>query len=620
MKEQPGPRHAAPNQVFRKTLAIVAEEDRQQTLYTMLVVIISALFAALIVASILPFLTLLSNPDAATDQPAFVWYANLLGIKNPYSLLIAVGVSSILLIVVGSGIQIWKTYVMERYSARQAYTISHRLLCIYLGKPYTFHLERHSSDLATIVLSEVGEAITLVLRPAIELTAAFLTFVAIIVFLLWAAPVLTIGVVVVVGSLFLLTSMVSRHYLVQLGQERAGANAERFKIVNEGFGGIKEIKVMGLEHRYIEQYDPPTLKMAYALIGMRFISQMPRNVIHAIVSVGVIVVCLVLVPAEDYASDRGLTELVPTLGLFAMAVQRIIPELQKCYGAVSQIQFGIAAIDKLFADFVGVKVPTFEKTGPALPLQNSFELKDVSYTYPFASQPSLRKASLKVSAGETIGIVGTTGAGKTTLADIILGLITPSSGEILVDDTLLTQDNLPRWQKAVGYVPQDIFLTDSTIAENIAFGLDKDEIDLEHLEKSAKIANLHELITTDLSDGYDTLLGERGVRLSGGQRQRVGIARAIYRNAELIVFDEATSALDTLTEKEIMEALPMLPKTKTAVLIAHRLSTLHACNRIIVMQGGRIDDVGTWDELLSRNASFQALVAANELNEPVEPI
>ena len=591
---------------WRKAAAIIAPEDRRKTGFTLAVVVIAALAAALMVASVLPFLAVLSNANAATDTAGIAWVADTLGLTDPYDVLIAVGMGSLGLIIIASATQVWKLVVMERFAAGQAYTINQRLMRIYLGKPYSFFLDRHGTDMATILLAEVGEAVAFFIRPAMEMIAAFFTLTAIALLMIWVSPGLALAVFSIIGGAFGLTYLITRRFVREQGKIRAQSNALRYRITHEAFDGIKEVKVMGLEHRYHALAEAPTGRMVRAIISLRIASQLPRSIIYALASGGVILLCLYLVPREAYLSGTGLGEVVPTLGMFALAAQRLIPELQRIYGASNELQYGTAAIDRLYNDFAGAIVPDLSQTTPQVRLTDSFALDGVGYTYPNAARAGLQDISLAIKAGEKVGIVGSTGAGKTTLADIILGLLTPQSGSITVDGQTLTEATTPGWQASVGYVPQDIYLTDTTVAQNIAFG--SDAVDITRVKEAAHIANIAELIETELPDGYNTTLGERGVRLSGGQRQRMGIARAVYRNADMIVFDEATSALDTLTEGEIMEAINALPRTKTLILIAHRLSTLATCDRIIVLDQGRVAAVGPWDELETTSPTFQALL------------
>ena len=286
-----------------------------------------------------------------------------------------------------------------------------------------------------------------------------------------------------------------------------------------------------------------------------------------------------------------------------------MPDLQKVYLSATQLRYGAAAVEKvhdsLFSGENSGELP--RKMPKRLGLTSGFSLEAVCYRYPKAKVGGLCEITLAVKAGEKIGIVGSTGAGKTTLADIILGLLRPNSGMLCVDGELITDKNMRSWQQSVGYVPQNIFLTDASISQNIALGVLANEVDVDRVHRSAEIAQLDGFICRELSEGYDTEIGERGVRLSGGQRQRIGIARALYHRADLIVFDEATSALDNLTERDVMSAINGLPGEKTVLIIAHRLSTVKVCDRIIVLDKGRIVGLGSWDELIAQNAKFQEL-------------
>jgi len=278
------------------------------------------------------------------------------------------------------------------------------------------------------------------------------------------------------------------------------------------------------------------------------------------------------------------------------------------------MQVGSAAVEALYEDLVisrnSVELRFNRVEGRRL--EESLRLDCVSYKYPNSKQSGIRDVSLTIRAGEKIGIVGSTGAGKTTLADIILGLLKPTNGKLVVDGVDIDADQLSAWMQCVGYVPQDIFLTDASVAENIALGLLPDDIDYERIFKAAKIAGIDHFVAEELTDGYEAQIGERGVRLSGGQRQRIGIARALYRDADLVVFDEATSALDNLTEAEVMEAIDSLPGDKTIILIAHRLSTVKRCDRIVVLDQGLVVGCGSWDHLMSSNAAFQRIARMGE--------
>lgn len=595
---------------WSKAWRLLPPEDRTYALRTLVVVILGALSSAIMVASILPFLSVLADPERATQSVPIQRFAALFGLNTQYDVLVGLGVASLVIILVASALQIWRVLVLERFAVDQALKISTKMLGTYLAHPYPFFINRHGSDIATVILSEVGEAIAFFIRPAMELIASLLTLIAVMVLLLWLYPGISMLAFLIVGAAYGVTFLMSRRYLRQQGQIRALGNAQRYRVTNEAFDGIKTVKLFGLEKRYMELYRAPAEQVVKTIFATRVVSQLPRNIIYALVSGGVIVLCLAFVPAETFASGQALGDLLPMLGVFGFAAQRLIPELQKVYSATTDMQYGQAAVDRIYDDLVNSQTPEFLDPPAPLSFSDRLVLENLTYSYPQAAQPSIKDASLDIIAGEKIGIVGSTGAGKTTLADLVLGLLRPDDGRIVMDGQQLGEHNLSAWHQTVAYVPQDIFITDGTMAENIAFGVPTADIDQDRLKDVARDAQLISLIEQDMPEGFGTTLGEKGVRLSGGQKQRVGIARALYRNADLIVLDEGTSALDGLTETEIMSALNNLPKAKTIVLIAHRLSTIKACDRIVVLERGRLAGIGPWDALVRDNPVFASLASA----------
>ena len=301
------------------------------------------------------------------------------------------------------------------------------------------------------------------------------------------------------------------------------------------------------------------------------------------------------------------------LGVFALGGQRLMPELSRLYQSLALINVGAASVNALYNDLFLRKGMVQLTKVPAEPigLKEILHIKDVSYNYPKSDKSSLRNVSLSIHSGEKIGIVGSTGAGKTTLADVVLGLLEPDRGHLAADGIKITSENVGAWMLSLGYVLQDIFLIDASVAENIALGISPEIIDFERIREVVRIAQIDQFIEGELQEGYQTDIGERGVRLSGGQRQRIGIARALYNNADVIIFDEATSALDNLTEVEVMEAIDALPGEKTVLMIAHRLSTLRCCDRILVLDKGQVVGLDDWESLSTSNATFQRLALLN---------
>ena len=597
--------------IWKKAWAILDARERRNAWVVLCIVTIGALASALMVGSVLPFLSVLAEPGRIETVPALAWAYETFGFTSDYSFLIGLGLASFGVIVLTSLMQIIKTWAVARFALMRMHTISHRLLAAYLRQPYAFFLDRHSGEMGTRILAESGQVVNQFFKPAAELIAALLTVAAIVGLLLLTEPLVALVAFAVLGGLYGAVYALSRRALNRFGHVRVAANSARFRIANEALGGIKDIKLLGREGSYVARYAQPSRRMARAIVAVQVISQVPQFVLQAVAFGGIILLCLVFMDAQGLASGTALGGILPVLGLFAFAGQRLMPELSKLYRSLATLQAGAAAVDTIHDDLVGrAGNGTLPKTIPSgLGLSRQLRLEDVSYSYPDAAHAGVRDITLEICAGERIGVVGGTGAGKTTLADIMLGLLAPTNGQIVADGVPVTDSNLRAWQQSVGYVPQDIFLTDASVSENIALGVPPREIDPARVEEAARIAQLDAFIRAELPQGYDTMIGERGVRLSGGQRQRIGIARAMYHDADFVVFDEATSALDTLTEAEVMAAIEALPGEKTVLMIAHRLSTVQRCDRIVLMDHGRIAGLGRWRELEAESPTFRSMVA-----------
>jgi len=597
-----------------KAWALLDARERRNAWIVLGVIIIGALASAVMVGSVMPFLAVLADPSRIETTPVLAWAYEALGFTSVYGFLVGLGVASFVVIVLSSLIQIAKTWAVARFAMMRIHSISYRLLASYLAQPYAFFLNRHSGEMGPRVLTESEQVVLRFLRHAAEFVASSFTTLAIVGLLLWVEPVVAVVSFAVLGGSYVLFFRLKRRSLKGLGQMRVDANRQRFRLANEALTGIKDIKLLGRERAYLDRYKVPSVRMAQAQARIVVLSQVPQFALQAVALGGVLLLCVLLIDPEGVASGTALGGLLPVLGVFAFAGQRLMPELSKLYQSLAEMQAGSAAVETVHEDLVTRKsAGQIPKTAPAaLGLKTALHLDDISFSYPNAEQAGLRGVTLSIKAGEKIGIVGSTGAGKTTLADVILGLLEPTQGRLVVDQTEITSDNIGAWMQSVGYVPQDIFLTDAPVAENIALGVAPEAIDQEHVREAARIARIDQFIMEDLPEGYQTHIGERGVRLSGGQRQRIGIARALYHDADLIVFDEATSALDNLTEQEVMDAIDALPGDKTVLMIAHRLSTVKRCDRIIVLDRGVVVGCDTWNALIEENSAFRRIAQLNK--------
>jgi ABC-type multidrug transport system fused ATPase/permease subunit len=588
---------------------LLEQRERRMAWVVLGIMIASAISAAVMVGSILPFLTVLSNPSRIETVPQLAWAYEWFGFTTQYHFIVALGLGTILMIVLANGMQVLRVYAVSRFTMMRVHSISHRLLERYLNQPYEFFLAVHSSDLSARILNESNNVVQYFLRPAADIIAAAITLSMVLTVVIWVDPVIALSAIAVLGFLFAVVLFFGSERLSAMGQDRSKANKGRFRVASEALTGIKDIKLMGSEHVFLSHYDGYSLKMAQANVGKNILTQLPPYMIQTVVFSGVIIICILMLDAGAADPVAVIAEIIPTLGVMALAAQRLMPELSRLVASYGLLRYGQAAIDAVYEGLnAGIRTDqtTFKEMIP-LRLRSVLTLEKISYRYPGAERSGLDNISLEINAGERIGVVGTTGAGKTTLADILLGLLEPVAGEIRVDGVSITPNQLPAWRRTVGYVPQEIYLLDASVAENIAFGVPPNKIDRDRVEASARMAQLHAFIRSELSQGYDTPVGERGLKLSGGQRQRIGIARALYRDADLIVFDEATSALDNVTEQEVMAAMDALPGDKTIVMIAHRLSTVRRCDRILVLDKGRVAGFDTWEKLTDGNPVFKSL-------------
>ncbi len=589
---------------YRLIWQILTKREQKRYLILLGLSLIMSLFEVAGVAVILPFLKIISDPSYIQTNWLFIWFQGVTGIKTDLQVIMATGAIVFLVILLGMAVRAATSYVEIRFGLMRAYSIGSRLLAGYLRQPYVFFLSRNSADVGQNLLSEVDNVIRESVLPAVLLISSTLVTLLIAAFLFAVQPYVAIGATILLVSVYTGVYRSMRGWLARISDARFVANRDRFHVVNEAMGGIKELKLMGLEDQFLRRFTGPAHAMAQLQTAGLLIGRLPRYALEAVCYGGFILMVLIMVVTDSENMQNAL----PTFGLIGMAAMKLFPALQAIYSNLTSMRYSAQSLEKLHFAVTSLADPEPQDLSfPVLQLDHALELRDLSFSYPGAEAPSLSGLSLTIPARTTIGIVGGTGAGKTTLIDLVLGLLRPDSGEILVDGQVVSDQRIRSWQKSLGYVPQAIFLSDDTVAANIAFGIDKEHIDDAAVERAAKIANLHDFVTEELPQSYDTMVGERGVRLSGGQRQRIGIARALYHNPEVLILDEATSALDNLTEKAVMEAVHNLGRAKTIIMIAHRLTTVKNCDIIYLLKRGKVEAQGTYDQLIAENASFRKL-------------
>ncbi len=599
--------------IYRKLYNILDARERWLTLLVFVFMILVALLETAGVASIMPFMAVLANPGVVKTNHYLAAIYAWLDFNSTNSFLFFLGVVFLILIVGSQVLKALAFWMQVRFSQTRNHSWSCRLMRNYLNQPYDWFLSQHSGMLGASVLQEINKLVHGVLFPAIQLVSNGLVALFLLALMLAVDPVLALSVVLVLGVAYASLFYFVRHYIRQIGEESRIANRERFKVAQEAFGGVKDVKVAGLEEIFVERYRVPSLRMTRREVAIKMLSELPSFVMQALVLGGIMIMLLYFL-----ASRGGLQEVLPIFSLYAFAGYRLMPSLQSIYRYLSEMRYNAPVLETLHPDLrlmqrdnaTNVAEVTVSDELESLGLRETLELDNIYYRYPGADKSALKAVNLKIPACSTVGLVGPTGSGKTTLGDLILGLLQPEKGVLSADGRQITQDLLQVWQRSIGYVPQHIYLSDDTISSNIAFGIPASRIDQSAAECAARAANLHEFVTGELPQGYNTLVGERGVRLSGGQRQRIGIARALYRDPDILILDEATSALDNLTEQAVMDAVHDLGQKKTIILIAHRLSTVRECDQIFYLEQGRVIAAGTYDELLSTNSKFRLMAGA----------
>lgn len=592
-------------QAYKLIWDILTKAERKDFVIVLLLSILMAVFETVGVAVILPFLQVLADPEMIQSNQILLWAYETIGSQSPKDFTIALGFGAFAIIVVGTFVRGFVTYILFRFSLMQSYSLSTRLLRGYLHQPYTWFLAQNSSELGQSLLSEVDLIVRECILPAVIFVFQTLICLLVVSLLFYVEPLVAFGAFLTIGGTYLLVYLGLRKALTRVGAGRFLANKERFQVAQEATGGIKEIKVMSLESVFIEQFRSPALRMAkFQTLGL-IISTLPRFVLEAVAFGGFIFFVLIMIVYRD----AGVENLLPLLGLIGMAATKLFPAIQQMYRQLTQIRMAAPAFATLHKNLTTMNTdPLPTSNDKPLGLLSEIKLDNVNFAYPNTEINVLENYSMTINAGSTVGFVGGTGAGKTTVIDMMLGLLRPDAGSVLIDGSNLTKSNIAAWQKSIGYVPQSIFLTDDTLAANIAFGTAKDEIDQAAVERAARAAELHKFVESDLPDGYQTIVGERGIRLSGGQRQRIGIARALYRDPDVLILDEATSALDNITERAVMKAVHKMDKSKTIIMIAHRLSTVKNCDTIFLLENGKMVDCGTYDQLAERNDTFKEML------------
>ena len=586
-----------------KLRRLLTPREQKQAVLLFVMMILGAVLEMIGVGAIPAFIALLSEPGRARTSPVGALLLPHLPDMTAGGLVVGGAAVLLVLFVIKNSYIAMLSFAQARYVTNRQVRIASSLLEKYLANAYTFHLQRNSAELLRNANNEALEVVGSVLVPGLTLCMELLTVSAILTLLVVAEPFVSLVGFVLLGGATFLSVRVVRRRLLQYGAAIQDARLRMIKSVNEGLGAIKITKSLGRESYFLHEYRRQAYRSAEAQRFRQVMLDLPRLYLETASMVGLLVVAAVLI-----SEKRPVGGIIATLSLLAVAVVRMIPSFNRITGAVTTLRYGRFSLDAVFKDLVEAGptiTPPSKERETELTYRRVLELADVHFTYPGAARPALSGVSMRVPRGQAIGIVGPTGSGKTTLVDIILGLLVPDEGEVLLDGRSI-RGTENQWRTHVGYVPQDVYLLDDSIRHNIAFGLPDEFIDDEAVTRAAEAAQLSTLIKS-LPAGMESVVGERGVRLSGGQRQRIGIARALYNNPSVVVLDEATSSLDHETERFVMEAIEALRGERTLIIIAHRISTVRACDRLFLLADGRVVSSGTYDELLASDGQFRRL-------------
>ncbi len=590
-------------QTINKILSLLTSQERQKAILLLIMIIIMALLDMLGIASVMPFMAVVSNPDIIETNEILnkiFTFSNKFGIENKDQFLFVLGIFVFLFLVISLAFKALTSYVQLRFVQMRQYSISKRVLESFLRQPYSWFLSRNSADLGKSILSEIGTIVGKGLTPLFELISRSMVALAIIILLILVDYKIALIVGITISSFYGLIFYFSNSYLYRIGKERLRNNTLRYMSISEALGAIKEIKIGGLEQIYSKRFSKAAEIFASKQVYIGILSQLPRYFLEAIAFGGVMLMILYLI------IDRGgINSALPVLSVYVFAGYRLMPSIQQIYASFNLITFVAPTVNSLHKELKDLKETSTSKYENKILLNKSISLKNVSYSYPNSPKTTLNNININIPAKTIVGLAGVTGSGKTTLIDIILGLLEPQKGSLEIDSKIITSENYIGWQRSIGYVPQHIYLSDDSVAANIAFGTSSEDINYDSVENASKIANLHDFVINELPNKYQSRVGERGIRLSGGQRQRIGIARALYHNPSVIIFDEATSSLDTDTENMVMKAIEKLGQSKTIILIAHRLSTLKNCDKIFLVEKGEIKKEITYQELIKIKFDFK---------------
>jgi ATP-binding cassette, subfamily B, bacterial PglK len=574
--------------MLKKLLSLFTKREIRGAFFVMSLMVLMAAMELAGILSIVPFLTVISDAKAIDTEPFLSIYNFSLkfGVENINQFLVFLALLSILVIVISAIFRSYTWFKANIYIEGKRYNLAKRLVEHYLCLEFEVLQSYNPAELTKNVLSEIDNLTDRVIRPVMSLVAysvlVLFIFIALVLYDWKLALSISFIFGSVYGAIFLITKRSQDYY----GGLRYNSNEDRYHNTQDIFLGSKSIRMNGGFSVYLDQFRSASSDYAKSIAFLMSLSQIPHFIVEAVAFGGMLILVLFML-----LSGNDISSILPMIGLYGFAAYRIHPALRNIFVGITSLKFGIEAVDQLALDFKKETQINALKINSPLLFKNQIKINDVSYNYSDSANQTLKEIILNINKGDKIGIQGTSGAGKSTLTDIIMGLLKPTNGKIELDGAVVSAEDLAGYRALFGYVPQETFIANDSVKNNIAFGLSFDQICNDRVKHCAKISEIHAFITSELNSGYETILDKLGSGLSGGQKQRISIARALYREPSILILDEATSALDEETERKLMKNLYNIKSDITMIIIAHRTSTLSGCNKIITLDDGKIADI-----------------------------
>jgi ATP-binding cassette, subfamily B, bacterial PglK len=594
--------------LLRDIWKILTPPQRRWVIFAQMLSIVMALCTVTGIASIAPFFSVLGNPHSIEQNRQLFWLYTHMGIVDERSFEVMLGLAFMSLVFVSNLINVLGSFVIVRLVSAIGADLQSELFAEYLARPYAFHARTHSAVLFNNIVHETSRVTNDVLHNVFTVITNFATGSLIILCVMLINPVVATAMIVALAGGYVVIYLAVRNQLVRSGQIQSHHFTEQTRVVNESLGAIKEIQLLRIQDFFRAAFQSSSLTYARSAAHTYLVAQSPKYVMECVAVFGLVVVALI-----GSSRDGGIGPWLGQLTFLGFAAYRLLPTLQQVFAAIVRIRAGQSGFAVVVPQLQIARNRSVSEARTGSSWQgrphSMIELREVGFRYVKDRTAATESLSIRIPARAAVGLVGANGSGKTTIVDLVAGLLVPDSGQVAVDDITLDDSNRDAWQSCIAYVPQNVFLLDTTIAENIALGVRADLIDLQRLHKAASLAQLDTIIAT-LPGQYQHRVGERGVQLSGGQRQRIGIARALYTDASVLILDEATNALDGLTEQELMATLLQLRGRYTVVVIAHRLNMVRACDLIFELDSGKITASGTYSELLRSSDTFRQLADA----------